>query len=59
MEKFAIHAEETTEAQRHLKIQQAGDEVRRKEDAHGGQVPRGPIAESIFGVFISKFQLLK
>ena len=33
MEKFAIQAEETIEAQRNLCIQQAEEELRRKEDA--------------------------
>ena len=35
METFAIQAEQTIEAQRHLYIQEAGEELRRKEDAHG------------------------
>ena len=38
MEKFAIQAEETLEAQRNLDIREAGEELRRKEDAHGGLV---------------------
>ena len=35
MEKVAIQAEETIEAQRNLHLQEAGEEFRRKEEAHG------------------------
>ena len=46
MEKFTVQAKETIEAQRHLYLQKAGKELRRKDDAHGktgqtGQFPRG------------------
>ena len=34
MEKFAIQAYDTTENKRNLQIQEAGEELRRKEDSH-------------------------
>ena len=59
IENFAIRAEETIEAQRNLYIQEAGEEIRRKEDAHRRLVKflREPIAESLYGSLHLKNQL--
>ena len=35
MEQFTVQAEETIEAQRNLYLQEAGEEVRRREESHG------------------------
>ena len=49
----------STKAQRNLYIQEAGEEIRRKEYAHGRLVKflRGPIAESLYGSHHLKNQL--
>ena len=49
----------STKAQRNLYIQEAGEEIRRKEDAHGRLVKflREPIAESLYGSLHLKNQV--